>query len=90
MQILNAILSLFLNEENKEKIAPLVDAILKNGFDLPAILKSVDLSALLPLIESLFVNKREKPVYSANPLSPVVDIADAEIISALNKYVSAV
>ncbi len=91
MQFLNTILSLLLNEENKEKLAPIIDVVLKNGFDLPSILKNIDVSTLMPLLQSLFEEKQpSKPHTQANPLSPISDVADKEIIFALNKYISAV
>lgn len=91
MQLLDTVLSLLLNEENKEKIAPIIDAVLKNGFNLQSILKNIDVSTLMPLLQGLFKqNQPSKQNYDANPLSPISNIADREIIFALNKYISAV
>lgn len=91
MQILDTLLSLLTSPDAKEKIAPILDAISKNNFNLAEVLKNIDITAVLPLVQSLFSQKQQTPPpVNANPLSPVSDIADREIVFALNRYISSV
>lgn len=90
MDIPEYIFNNFINGDLKEKIAPVMDAISKNGFNLEKILQSVDITTLLPLLGSLFggATKSAPAAADANPLTPISGIADRDIVFALNRYLS--
>jgi len=91
MEILDFILKNFLSGDAQEKFAPVFKTVTENGFDLGKIIKNLDISAILPLLDGLFSAKSAAPpkTETANPLSPVSDVADRDIIFALNRYIAA-
>lgn len=82
MEILQALLSLLSNGINGKGNTPITD-----------FLKNVDLSTLAPLINGLFSSTQKNPtenfsVGEFEHLNPIANIADKEIVYALNKFYS--
>lgn len=88
MMDLTSLLSSLLQNSNLETLAPIIKSISENGFDLGKILSAIDINTILPLISSFFSGEKKQPVKQANPLTPVLDIADKEIVFALNRYIT--
>ena len=92
MDVLFNLLSILFGEKDNglEKI---FGALKSNSFDLLKTLSSLDLSALLPIIESLFKSESSAATgfnfaksYNADELSAIKKIADEEIVATLNGY----
>ena len=90
MEILQILLSFLLKEFGGEKLQPLLNAVKENGFNLQSIMSCLTPETLAPLFQSLFSGKN-KPCTEENSaqgygLSSIADIADKDIVYALNKY----
>lgn len=59
MNLLESLLSIFLGEKSKD-LAPLLENLFKNGFDLKSALHGVDLSGLLSTILPLFAPQKDQ------------------------------
>lgn len=86
MEILQFLVSLM---QNNEKLAPILQALQQNNFDLKKTLFSLDPKILQPFVEGImnfFENK--SPTVSVgqdNALAPISNVADKDIIYTLNK-----
>lgn len=92
MEFLELLLKNFTDENTASALSSLLKTVSENGFDLNKIMKTADISALLPLLGGLFSggNAAEKPkAEEANPLAPVSSVADRDIVFALNRYLAA-
>ena len=97
MEILQNLLSIFLNSENGRTFAPLLKLLIDNQFDLLKTIKCLDSEKLRPLIQALYKGFSQKSA-TKNPtensagcscyLNPIVDFADQEIVRSLNKYLA--
>lgn len=90
MELLQFLLSFLANEYGNGKFAPVLEALKQNSFDIPKTLKSLNPETIAPIVKEFFssANKNNPTEYSgrANGLSPVRNVADKNIIYALNKY----
>ena len=87
MEILRFFLSFLLKEYGGGEFSELFDKLQSNSFDLQSFL-DLKLESLAPLIKTFFGNAKN-PSEVPDGLSPVADIADRDIVYALNKYLAA-
>ena len=84
MEILRFLLSFLLKEYGGENFAAVSDALI-NGGDLKTFLNNLTPENVAPIIKSVF-GANKNPSEVSDGLSPVLDIADKDIIDALNGY----
>ncbi len=89
------LLSFLLKDEKIKSIAPILDLLQKNSFNLVETLKNLNLETVAPIIKSFMQNasnsnQKENPtdfsVGNFHGLNPIANIADKDIVYALNKY----
>lgn len=89
MEILQFLMSLLKNSSALEKFAPLFNLLEQNNFDIRRTLSCVKPEMLRPIIEELSVLYKNKSptdfVGQENALSPILNIADKEIVFCLNR-----
>ena len=90
MEILQVLLSLFLNGEKGGAFAPVIKTLANNSFDLKKTLIILTPEEIEPIINEFvkFSNKKS-PTSGYSPsvgLDPIALIADKEIVYTLNKY----
>lgn len=89
MEILQFLLSFFLSEYGGGKYAPVFELLKENSFDIGKTLKNLDPKKVAPIVKDIFSSaQKNSPTESVGHfgLSPVKNIADKEIVFALNKY----
>ncbi len=90
MNILETLLSAFLNKEDMQSLAPLIKLLSDNSFDVKKVLQNLNLSAILPILLKLFNSKHQGATvdYAVKGagLNPITNIADKEIVYALGRY----
>ncbi len=95
MQILELLLSFFLNNPKLKGFAPLIELLSKNSFDVGKTLKNLNLDAIAPVIKAFMENaqqsgQKETPadfsVGESFGLNPIANLADKQIVYNLNKY----
>ena len=91
MEILQILTAFFQNNQNLKLIAPIIDILRENNFDIKKALSSLSPQTIKPIIEqfSLYMNSSQTPFNSTSQgLTPISNIADKDIVYALNKYLS--
>lgn len=92
MDLLQFLISFFTKEFGEEKLAPILNAIKDNSFNLSALLNPEFLSIIMPLLSEFFIKQNNTPtafsVGDEYRLSPISRIADENIIYQLNRYFS--
>ncbi len=90
MEILQFLLSFFASEYGNGVLAPVLELLKQNSFDISKTLKNLKPEVFAPIAKEFFssMNKKSPTEYNgrANGLSPVKNIADKEIIFALNRH----
>ena len=80
-----------LGGEKSQAFAEILETLSKNSFDIKKTLQTVtpeDLARILQSLSEKNENKKAASVQTTYGLSPIADIADKEIIYALNRYTS--
>ena len=89
MEILQFLFSLFKDNALIKNLMPIFELLKANNFDLKSTLSQIDIEKLQPLIQELSTFFQSKSPASStgldNALSPILDLADKDIIFALNK-----
>ena len=91
--ILQFLLNYFLTEYKNGSLKPIYDLLEQNSFDVFKALKNARLENLAPII-SAFINSapsNENSFQSSDfavGTSPILSIADKEVVSTLNQYFS--
>ena len=89
MEILQFLLSLFKDNALIKNLMPIFELLKANNFDLKSTLSQIDIEKLQPLIQELSTFFQSKSPASStgldNALSPILELADKDIIFALNK-----
>ncbi len=89
------LLSFLLKDEKIKIIAPIIELLQKNSFNLVEALKNVNLETLAPILRAFMqsdfkTSPKENPtdfsVGNISGLNPIANIADKDIVYALNKY----
>ncbi len=89
MEILQNLLSFFLNEYNGGKYKPIFDLLRNNSFDIKKTLSNLNLDAVAPLIKEFMQQNNTRPVQNTERdygLNPIAKIADKDIVYTLNQY----
>ncbi len=92
MEILQFLLSFFLKEYGGafNNIVPIIESLRENSFDLKKTLSSLNPEVLEPILKTFasgFGGIKNNDGYPKdNRLSPIINIADKEIVYALNRY----
>lgn len=93
MEILQFLLSFFLEEYGGGKYKGVYEFLKENSFDVKKAFSSLNPEKVAPIIKDFMsVGKQESPfgfTEEANGLNPVKSFADDEIIEVLNDYFSA-
>lgn len=87
----------FLSNENVEAIVPIIELLRDNGFDLKRTLTSLTPEKLASVFEKLFQtgvnsgvnNGNVNKPFNAGGVTPIAQVADSEIVYALNRYIGA-
>ena len=92
MDIIDFLISNFLNNDKTTNLKPVFEILKNNSFDLKSLFQKQNLSALIPLIKELSVFMQNKSptdsVGQYHNLTPIAPFADREIVYSLNRYLS--
>ena len=91
MELLQFISSLFSDDKIIKSISPIIVLLRQNSFDIKKVLASIDPEMIRPIIEEFMKNINNRPAQSAertNGLKPISNLADKDIIFALNRYLA--
>ena len=91
MDLLQFILSLLGNDKIINLFAPIIELLKQNSFDIKKVLASLDPEMLKPIVQEFMNNINNRPAQSAertNGLKPISNLADKDIIFALNRYLA--
>lgn len=89
MEILQILSSLLGQDNASDTLSAIVNLVANNFPELKKVLENFNLSAILPIISSLFSNKEKSPTSTVGQgvgLDPIANIADKEIVYTLGKY----
>ena len=86
-----------LSNESVEALVPILELLRENSFDLKRTLNAVTPEKLAPVLEKLFQsginsgvnNYNSNPTFNAGGVTPIANLADSEIVYALNRYIGA-
>jgi hypothetical protein len=94
-KILELLTSLLSSSDKLKQFSPMLELLSKNNFDIASTLKNLNLDAIAPLIkvfmENLGSSKQNKTpaefsTGEISHLNPIANLADKEIVYALNRY----
>lgn len=92
MDILSLIKN-FLSDKNTQAILPLINLLRENSFDLKRTINSLSPETLSPILETFIQNGGNNQNFyadtTANGVTAIANVADSEIVYALNKYLNA-
>ena len=91
MDLLQFITSLLGNDKMVKLLSPIIELLRQNSFDIKKVLASLDPEMLKPIIEEFIKNINNRPAQSAeriDGMQPISNIADRDIVFALNKYLA--
>ena len=91
MEILQFLISFFLNEYGGEKLQSVFKVLKDNSFDIGKVIKNLTPETVAPILkEFLKPNKNNTPtdfsVGEDYKLDPIARIADKDIVYTLNRY----
>ena len=87
MEILK-MLSDMLSGNNAEPLFALLNALKNNSFNVKEALKNISPESLAPLFKSFSEAAKSETTSPLNGVTPIANIADREIVYALNRYLS--
>lgn len=90
MEILQLLTSFLNNNQNLKVIAPIVEILRANNFDIKKALSSLTPEMIKPIVEQFSMMQNNKNSFSeqSNGLTPISNIADKDIVYCLNRYLS--
>ena len=91
MEILQFLTAFFQNNQNLKLIAPIIEILRNNDFDIKRALSSLTPEMIKPIIEQFSAVMNSAPnnfKQSSQGLTPISNIADKDIVYSLNKYLS--
>ena len=91
MEILQFLMTFFQNNQNLKLIAPIIEILRDNNFDIKKALSSLTPETIKPIVEqfSVAMNSAPNTFYEKSQgLTPISNIADKDIVYSLNKYLS--
>ena len=91
MEILQFLLSSFLEQKNFKKFLPIFELLKENSFDIKTTVKNLNVQTVAPIIKEFINfnnndnlhNEKDEKYYGT---SPIIDIADKNIIWTLNRH----
>lgn len=89
MEILQFLTSFFANDKNMKILKPIIDLLAQNSFDIKKTLASLNPEMLRPIVKEFMSNMNNRPttfVERDAGLVPISNIADKDIVYALNRY----
>lgn len=87
MNLLQILTTLFSNPDTRKLFLNLLAEILNGNFSIENFLQNINLEKALSLLSPLFQNSSNNDVKGQTmALSPIVNIADKDIVYSLNKY----
>ena len=90
MEILQFLLSFFLNEYGGGSLKPILELFKENSFDIKRVLQNLKPETVAPIIKDFMSKNNNKSptetVGHACGLNPIAKIADKEIVYTLNKF----
>lgn len=91
MEILQFLTSFFQNNQNMKLLAPIIEILRNNDFDIKRALSSLTPEMIKPIIEEfarqMNYRSNSQPVRNEG-LTPISNIADKDIVYSLNRYLS--
>ena len=91
MEILQFLLSSFLEQKKLGKFMPIFELLKQNSFDIKTTVKNLTPQTVAPIIKEFLsfnndenINNAPKQEYYGT--SPIIDVADKNIIYTLNRY----
>ena len=91
MDLLQFITSLLGNDKMVKLLSPIIELLRQNSFDIKKVLASLDPEMLKPIIEEFIKSINNRPAQSTeriDGMQPISNIADKDIVFALNKYLA--
>ena len=92
MEILQFLLNLLNGNSNLGVLAPIINLLKENSFDIKKTLNSLSPDTLAPIIkEFMSAQNNIRPtetVGRSEGLTPIANVADKDIVYTLNKYLS--
>ena len=91
MDLLQLLTTLFGNDKFIGTLSPIIEHLRQNSFDIKKVLASLDPEMLKPIIEEFIKSINNRPAQSAeriDGLQPISNIADRDIVFALNRYLA--
>ena len=91
MELLQIFSTLFGDNKFVNLISPIIELLRQNSFDIKKALESADPEMLKPIVEEFIKNINNRPAQSAervDGLMPISNIADKDIVFALNKFLA--
>ena len=91
MEILQFLTSFFQNNQNLKLIAPIIEILRNNDFDIKRALSSLTPEMIKPIIEQFSAVMNSAPQnfnQTSQGLTPISNIADKDIVYSLNRYLS--
>ena len=91
MEILQFLTSFFQNNQNLKLITPIIEILRQNNFDIKRALSSLTPEMIKPIIEQFSAVMSSAPnnlKQDNQGLAPISNIADKDIVYALNRYLS--
>ena len=90
MEFIKQLISFLINEFGIEKLSGLFNILSENSFDITKILQSITPEQFAPIIQEFMKNSKNNTTNEnfegGYGLTPIANIADKEIVYALNKY----
>lgn len=86
MEILQFLLSFFLQEYGGEDFKSVFDELKENSFDLKSFLNNLTPEKVAPIIRKFTESEKSPSNINSDGLSPIANIADRDIIYTLNGY----
>ena len=90
MDFIKQLINFLINEFGMEKLSGLFNVLSENSFDIKKILQSFSPEQFAPIIMEMMQNSKKNTTdenfVGGYGLTPIANIADKEIVYALNKY----
>ena len=86
MEILRFLLSFLAKEYDGGKFSEIFNLMNKYDFDLKKVMENIKPEDLSPIMETFSQNKTPTETVGAFGLQPIKDLADKDVIYALNGY----
>ena len=86
MEILQFLLSFFLQEYGGEELKGVFDELKNSSFDLNSFLSNLTPEKIAPIVKKFTDGAKSPSEHFSDGLSPIANIADKDIVFSLNGY----